>query len=104
MANIKGISPPTWTEQLLQQATVTTVGYILISILVLLLKTYPFPNYNTNWILVSLFPFSLTRKTSGDLCCYYSRLQQGSTVVYSLFIVVQSHSRYDVSVLSSPLM
>lgn len=28
MANIKGISPPTWTEQLLQQATVTTVGYL----------------------------------------------------------------------------
>lgn len=28
MANIKGISPPTWTEQLLQQATVITVGYL----------------------------------------------------------------------------
>lgn len=28
MANIKGVSPPTWTEQLLQQATVITVGYL----------------------------------------------------------------------------
>lgn len=28
MANIKGMSPPTWTEQLLQQATVITVGYL----------------------------------------------------------------------------
>lgn len=28
MASIEGMSPPTWAEQLLQQATVITVGYL----------------------------------------------------------------------------
>lgn len=49
MANIKGISPPTRAEQWLQQATVITVGYVSQRFL-LLLNTYPLPNYNTNWI------------------------------------------------------
>lgn len=67
MANIKGISPPTWIEQLLQQATVITVGY-LNQHFSSASENLPVSKLQCKLDLGLSFPFQPDRKKQGETC------------------------------------